>query len=998
MKNLQNQNVLSINRLSPRSIVIPASEKDIFYSNKERSDRIIMLTGEWDFKYCDGEWGTLTVPSMWQFHGYGTPRYTNADYIFPFNPPYVGTNNPVGHYKRGFNVKKKSKRMILHFDGVDSAFYVYINGKEVGMSKGSRLASEFDIAEYVNEGENLIEVDVYTFCDGSYLESQDMILGSGIFRDVFIILADEVSLWDYTVFPTLNSVSVRCKFDYDGQEGYTAVAEIDGQRISKKLTASDQTFDFTISEPRLWNAETPNLYTLILTLKRGNKVIEVNSKKIGLRTVGTKKNHIFCINGVPVKLKGVNRHEHLPDNGRAIDYETTRAELLLLKRHNVNAIRCSHYPNAPFFYELANELGFYVMDEADLETHGCGITGDQGYLSKTPSWLNAYLDREIRMYERDKNETCIVIWSLGNESGSGENLVKCAEYFRGVDIKKPILYPQDDGQDPKFTDFRQCGYNYPEFMDIRHYETGPWFKGGDTPVVMTEYAHSMGNSPGGLSEYWDRVYLYDDMAGGFVWEFKNLGIKRGEDYCYGNDFGECNHSLNFNLDGLCISDGTPKPSMIELREVLAPTQVKYENGIVLKNTNSFRNLSYLTLKWELLENFRVIDKGVIDSVDLPAGRTAVLDLPYTMPECISAGKKYFVNLTFLDGEALVSQKQVALPYGSAKRKFINENFDCEYENGTVRAKDFSVSFKDGVIASLTKNGKSIIDSKMQFSFYRKPTDNDGIKGKKETITSTWEKSLLSEFCFFPEEEEVEKGDGCLKIIYKGKILPEGKFVGYFTKITYKIYKGGIISVDIHATPYGNMPSILPRIGVVFEMNKSFDKALWFGRGEHENYSDRIASANYGLYELPVEKMSFMYDRPQENGNREDTYFAALTDKDSGLLVLGAEQFSFTAQDYSMKALCAAEHISELKKADKNYFYINYKMRGIGSASCGVNPKPAYELNPHEFEFAFVLKPYEGIEDAEAMHSLDFGIRSKRFTTEYEYTPIHTVRENFESRD
>ena len=998
MKNLQNQNVLSINRLKPRSIVIPADKKDIFYSNKEKSSKIIMLTGEWDFKYCDGEWEKLTVPSMWQFHGYGVPRYTNADYIFPFNPPYVGTSNPVGYYKRTFTVEKKSARMILHFDGVDSAFYVRVNGNAVGMSKGSRLPAEFDVVDYIVEGENLIEVDVYSLCDGSYLESQDMILGNGIFRDLFIIMTDEVALWDYTVLPTLSSVSVRCKFDYNGNDGYTVVAEIDGQKISRALTASEQVFNFEISEPKLWNAETPNLYTLTITVKKGNKIVEVNSKKIGLRTVGRKKNHIFCVNNTPVKLKGVNRHEHLPDNGRAIDYETTKAELTLLKKHNVNAIRCSHYPNSPFFYELANELGFYVMDEADLETHGCGITGDQGYLSKTPSWLDAYLDREIRMYERDKNETCIVIWSLGNESGNGENLVRCAEYFRGVDVKKPILYPQDDGQDPKFTDFRQCGYAYPEFMDVRHYETGPWFKGGDTPIVMTEYAHAMGNGPGGLSEYWDRVYLYDDMAGGFVWEFKNLGIKRGEDYCYGHDFGECNHSLNFNLDGLCTSDGTPKPSMIELREILAPTQVKYENGIVLKNTNSFRNLSYLSLKWELLENFRVIDKGEIDSINLPAGKTTMLDLPYRMPECISQGKRYFVNLTFLDGDTLVSKKQIELPFGSAKKQLVKEAFSYEYENGVLSAKDFSVSFKDGVIASITKNGKTVIGSKMQFCFYRKPTDNDGVKGKREGITSTWDKSLLSEFSFFPEEEIVEKTDSELKITYNGKILPEGKFVGYFTKIVYRIYKGGIISVDIHATPYGNMPEILPRIGVVFETDKKLDRVLWYGRGEHENYSDRKTSAIYGLYENAVEDMSFMYDRPQENGTREDTYFAAITDGNDGLLVLGAEQFSFAAQNYSMKALCEAEHISELKKADKNYLYINYKMRGLGSASCGPNPKPMYELNPHEFEFAFTVKPYEGIEDAEAIHALDFGVRCKRFSTEYEYTPISTVRENFESRD
>ncbi len=993
----QNQNILHQNRLEPRSTVIPSNVEDTFYYNKEKSDKIIMLTGEYDFRYDDGEWGKLTVPSMWQFHGYGVPRYTNVDYIFPFNPPYVGNHNHVGHYRKKFTVEEKSRRMILHFDGVDSAFVVRINGNYVGMSKGSRLAAEFDVAEFIGVGENTIEIDVYALNDGSYLEAQDMVLASGIFRDVYIICMGAVGLWDYTVKPTLASVTLDLVFDYNADGGYTTAVEIDGQ-ILKKSTTSRMRFDFNIKNPKLWNAETPNLYTLKISVYKGEALVEVHSKKIGLREISI-SNSMLLINGTPVKLKGVNRHEYVPDNGRAIDYETTKKELLLLKDFNCNAIRCSHYPNNPFFYELANEIGIYVMDECDLEAHGCVNTGDQGYISKDPAWLPAFLDRQKRMYERDKNETCIIIWSVGNEAGKGENIDKCAEYLHSVEIKKPVLYPQDDAQDPKVTDFRQVGYDIVASYEMRNHETGTWFKNGMAPIIATEYAHAMGNSPGLLDKYWECIYKYHTMAGGFVWEFKNHGVKRGEDYLYGSDFGENNHALNFNLDGMCLSDGTPKPSMYELREVFSPAWVEYDNGIVIRNTNDFRNLSYLTIEWSLLENFRKIDGGRVDNINVPAGKFATLDLPYTLPETISSGRKYYVNLDFYDGEKLVSSKQVTLPFAAARKKFIKEKFGYTYENGVITAEDFCVKFEKGVITKFLYKGKDLISSPMAFSFYRKPIDNDGIKGKREKHISAWQKALLCEYEFFSENESFEIKEDELVLKYSGKILPEARFVGFLTELEYHICRGGKITVDIKCKPYGAMPEVLPRIGVVFETDKKYNKAIWFGRGETENYDDRKFSAKFGLYELSVPDMSFHYDRPQDNGNRCDTYFAALADdSDVGILVVGAEKFSFAATDYTMDALVKAEHRSELVKADNNYLYINYRTRGICSASCGPEPDYDNELRPHEFEFAFTVMPFTGVEDAERAAEFDYGFSTKRFSDRYSYTPIQMVRENFESKD
>ena len=473
MNNIENPKLLNINRLPARSTVCAEG-------------RTISLDGEYDFKFDGGAWGKIQVPSMWQFKGYGIPRYTNTVYPFPFNPPYVGNYNPVGEYKRIFVMDTVTAKTILHFDGVDNAFYVYVNGEMAGFSKGSRLACEFDISSLVKQGENELYIKVYTYSDASYLEAQDMVLASGIFRSVYLIQTDEVSVWDYTIKTTMEQieVSVDAALQTDWRVEITAD---NNTVIGTKHT-------FKIKEPKLWNAEEPNLYKVEIRLYYKDEIRETHTKNVGLREVDI-IDGVLCVNKAPIKLKGVNRHEYVPDNGRAIDYRTTKKELMLLKRNNVNAIRCSHYPNNPFFYELCNELGFYVMDEADLETHGCGVTGDQGFLSKSPAWQSAYLDRVKRMYERDKNETCIIIWSVGNECGNGENLVKCAEYLKAAYINKPVLYPQDDGHIPAFTDFRQCGYCPIWALSQMEYETD---KLSSKPVVMTEYAHAMGNGPGAL--------------------------------------------------------------------------------------------------------------------------------------------------------------------------------------------------------------------------------------------------------------------------------------------------------------------------------------------------------------------------------------------------------------------------------------------------------------------------------------------------------------------
>ena len=421
------------NRLPPRTSVVPALHEDVFFRNKEESEHITMLSG--DFSFChretdditgfekadfdDSAWDTLAVPSMWQYHGYSLPVYPNVEYPIPFDPPYVGNFNPVGYYRKRF-AARKGGRKILYFGGVDSAFFVYLNGAYVGFSKGSRMPAEFDVTELICDGENLLCVKVFTYSDGTYLENQDMLLASGIFRDVMLYNLEDISVWDYAVRTKGNRAYVNVTLAGEDLTDAELCGEVNGEKITLKAE-KENAFCFTMDSPRLWNAEEPNTYTLTIALNRGGRLLEMHTKRFGFAEYAVVGNRLL-LNGQQITVKGINRHEHDPKNGRAITVERIWQELKLIKAHNMNAIRCSHYPNHPAFYEIATELGIYVMDEADIETHGAQVTGDMGYFSKSPEWYPAYIDRVERMYERDKNETCISIWTIGNENGEGENI------------------------------------------------------------------------------------------------------------------------------------------------------------------------------------------------------------------------------------------------------------------------------------------------------------------------------------------------------------------------------------------------------------------------------------------------------------------------------------------------------------------------------------------------------------------------------------------------
>ncbi len=994
-KRLFNPSLPHENRLPARATVIPALHSGVFYRNKEESELILNLNG--DYKFCyreqddiidfekldynDNLWDTLAVPSMWQYHGYSLPLYPNVEYPIPFDPPYVGIYNPVGYYRKKFTGTKGGKK-ILYFGGVDSAFFVYLNGEYVGFSKGSRLPSEFDVTDFICDGENLLCVKVFTYSDGTYLENQDMLLASGIFRDVFLYDLEDVYVWDYSVRTQKNSVYVDVILGGDNFLNTELYLEIDAQKAVLNAKENNS-FVFTLDSPTFWNAEEPFTYELQLKLIKNGELTEIHTKKFGFAEYKVSGNKLL-LNGQQVTLKGINRHEHDPKNGRAITVERIEKELKIIKEHNMNAIRCSHYPNHPAFYEIATELGIYVMNEADIETHGAHITGDIGYFSKLPEWYLSYIDRVERMYERDKNETCISIWTIGNENGDGENIHKCIEYLRSRPIKKPVMNTGEDYNNPQTGDFRSEGYFTMQAL-TSHTVQGK-------PVMLLEYGHAMGNSPGLMEDTWDYVYTHRHICGGYVWEFKNHGFYSEDEegnvfYKYGGDFNDINHWSNFSMDGYCLSDGTVKPSLRDCKNVLAPTYVTYDGEkITVMNTNDFRTLDYITLKWEICEDYKPIKYGELKLPPVIPYSSEALDIDTFISEPVS-GAKYFVNMKFYNekGEE-IAFKQILLLISKDKKRFAPQNF-CpnildEADNIVVTADNFEIGIKKGLLELYRKNGKTIINKPMLLNLYRAPIDNDGVVNWSERWITKWNSCFYRYFDFYCHKTDIQREENCVTVTAIGRWAPISKYIGFDIDITYKVFNDGEILVNIKAAPYGNFVETLPRIGVYFEMDKSFSNVIWYGRGEDENYVDRKAHCNFGLYKKDVSDMNFLYDIPQECGTRINNSFVIVTDGKSGLSIIGSDDFAFSYHDFTLDNLIAARHRNELKKSDENYLYIDYAMRGIGSHSCGPDPEECYELRPHSFNFSFVLSAKIDENSLLDLARTDFGEKTQKLSDTY----------------
>ena len=1017
MNDWENPSVLHKNRLPGRAYAFPyPDESSALTGERGLSPWFQLLNGSWKFHYDEtpveapktffeetfdvSQWDNIPVPSSWQMLGYGKPHYTNVQYPFPVDPPRVPTENPTGSYRRDFFIPNdwSGRKILLRFEGVDSAFYVWVNGQQVGFSKGSRIPAEFDITPFVRSGSNSVSVQVYQWSDGSYCEDQDMWWLSGIFRDVYLLAVPQTHIWDIHVRTEIveddlfdGIVHFRAKiqnygsaikdysfhamlFDKDGQYLSGFHSELDVAANGEEVMETG----IGTTKPDRWSAETPNLYTLLLTLQdSAENVIEVIPVKIGFRQVEMKGGNLL-VNGVPIIFKGVNRHEHHPDLGRAVPMETMVEDILLMKRHNINAVRTSHYCDDPRWYDLCDYYGIYLIDECDLETHGFGLLKDwQGNPANDPEWEAACVDRMVRMVERDKNHPSVIMWSLGNEANLGCNHKAMARAARESDPERPIHYEGDYQLKVADVYSRMYAHLY-DVIAIGEgtYDGPPRYKA--VPFILCEYAHAMGNGPGGLLEYWDAFYKYPRLQGGFIWEWVDHGIRQrtpdGQEYfAYGGDFGDFPNDGNFVCDGLIFPDRVPSPGLIEYKKVIEPVKVEavdLAKGLfTITNRYDFRTLDHLSLNWSVMADGKIVQSGVEPIPHVEAGQSAELSIPYAIP-APAPGTEYYVQISF----ALVSDEvwakaghevawsQFLLPVSAPARVLSVRDMppiSMEETDTLIRVSgtDFELVFDrvHGIISEWTSVGQELMNTGPRLNFWRAVTDND----RSWTNAKAWRDAGLMSLQHRTDGVEVERlSDSVVKVCVKSRIAPPIHGRAFDSEYTYTIYGNGDVLIQVHGVPQGDWPETLPRIGLRMSVPSGLDQVSWFGRGPGESYVDTKQAGRFGLYAMPVDDLYTPYIMPQENGNRSDVRWVSLTDKrGKGFLAVGLPAINFSAHRFTTMDLENAKHTYDLTPGHEITLNLDYRHNGIGTASCGPGPWPQYLLHPEEFTFGILLRPF-----------------------------------------
>jgi len=985
---------------------------------REASQYYMSLNGPWKFHwarkpvdrpvdfyrldYDVADWDQIEVPSCWQLKGYGRPIYLNIRFPFPANPPYIPHDyNPVGSYRRDFLLPQRwaGRQVFIHFDGVKSAFYLWVNGRWVGYSQGSMTPAEFNITPYVKCGKNTVAVEVYRWSDGSYLEDQDMWRFSGIYRDVYLFSTPQVHIRDFAVRTDLQNnytvglLQIRPKLvNYCAQDlaGWVVRAQLydaaDQPVLAKPLQKSAQAIlnerypqranvpfalmEAKIPKVRTWSAETPYLYTLVLTLHdSAGRLVEAESCRVGFRKVEIKDGQLF-VNGRSIKLFGVNRHEHDPDHGRAIPLARMIQDIELLKRHNINAVRTSHYPDSPAWYDLCDRYGIYLIDEVNLESHGLG-----GYLSNVPDWHTAFLQRAIRMVERDKNHPSVIFWSLGNESGCGPNHAAMAGWIKDYDPTRPIHYEgaQASPTDPAYVDV--ISRMYARIEQIVRIATDPV----DTrPMVLCEYAHAMGNSVGNLKEYWDAIRSHDRLIGGFIWDWADQGLRKFDDkgrqfWAYGGDFGDVPNDGNFCCNGLVQPDRRPNPSLYEVKKVYQRIHVEPVDlptaRFRIYNEYDFLNLKNFQGRWQLTCDGKPIFSGTLPQLDVEPKTSTVVTVPLPKIKPV-AGSEFWLKISFhLAADTLWAQAGYELawdqfqvfadvpPAPPLSLDSIPPVQLVDTPNAVqVTGADFAVTIgkTSGALESLRYKGTELIVSPLVPNFWRVPIDNDRGNAMPRRL-GPWRDAG-------PGRQVLSIGatrlaDGKAVRVRVDGTLPVGRSEFH---LVYTIYGTGDVVVRLMVAPAGkNLPD-LPRVGMQMAVPARLQHLSWFGRGPHESYWDRKTSAAVGLYSGTVEDSFHLYVRPQETGNKSDVRWMSLTDGAGfGLLVVGMPLVDFSTWPFSMEDLARARHINELPRRDFVTVNIDYKQMGVGGDdSWGARPHRQYTLPPKPYDYRFRLRPYE----------------------------------------
>ena len=998
--------VLHENTMPARAYFIPASKRmDNLVEHREESDRMQLLNGTWKFQYFNSiydvqepffekdydteNFDEIQVPSVWQMAGYDTHQYTNIRYPFPFDPPYVPQDIPCGTYAHTFVYHKdeNAPKAFLNFEGVDSCFYVWINGSYVGYSQVSHMTSEFDITDLLRDGENSIAVLVMKWCDGSYLEDQDKFRMSGIFRDVYILKRPKQAISDYhiktRIEDMLAKVEIEMKF-YSPLNVKISIEDRNGAVVALGSIAEEGTAVLEIASPELWNTENPYLYKLILETEN-----EVIVDHIALRKIEI-KDQVIYLNGQKIKFRGVNRHDSDPVTGFTISLEQLTTDLTLMKQHNFNAIRSSHYPNAPFFYEMCDKYGFMVIDEADIEAHGPFMIyrkEDTDYnrfkrwnekIADDPVWEEAIVDRVKLMVERDKNRFCIVMWSMGNESAYGCNFEKALEWTKNFDPDRITQYESaryrnyDETYD--YSNLDVYSRMYPALSEIQEYLD----KDGSKPFLLVEYCHSMGNGPGDFEDYFQMIQDNDKMCGGFVWEWCDHAIAHGTAengktiYAYGGDHGEEIHDGNFCMDGLVYPDRTVHTGLLEYKNVYRPARVisynKESGELVLHNYMDFDDLKdYVKISYELTQDGLVISKGKLPEVSAAPHSEGKINLKINVPESGKCYLKFIYHLKkelpLLDEDHILGFDEIEVSQKDAKcqlaEKWVEKTVtDSELqvsEDDTqihIKGREFvyTIDRRTALFTEMKFAGREYLNHPMELNIWRAPTDNDMY------IKSEWKKAHYDKAYTRAYTTEVVQGKHGVKITSHASVVAETVQKILDVTITWKIEAAGKIDADIAVTKDDEFPD-LPRFGVRMFLDKKLSAVRYFGMGPQESYCDKHQAASHGLYQANVDDLHEDYIRPQENGSHYDCEYVELNNSRYGIVVSAENAFSFNASYYTQEELEEKTHNYELIESDSVVFCVDYALNGIGSNSCGPVVLEQYRFDDVLFRFQFTLIPY-----------------------------------------
>ncbi|KAG4433632.1 hypothetical protein IFR05_010878 [Cadophora sp. M221] len=1010
-----NLKVLHRNTLPARASFFLYNTPEDALARDTTKSKTLSLSGTWKFnvakspfdtpenfqepKFDTAKWGDIVVPGMWQLQGYGKgPNYLNIKYPFPVDPPHVPyDDNETGSYIRTFTVPEsfKDHQLRLRFEGVDSSYHVWVNGTEVGYSQGSRNPSEFDITSLIDlEGENTLAVQVYQFCDGSYIEDQDQWWLSGIFRDVNLLAFPKTHIQDFQIETRLDSeykdATLKIRLDMsENSQVDIKLLDASGATIAtvSQKSAANTNFNIPVKNPHKWTAETPYLYQLVISTP--DCAVQ---QRVGFRTAELKKG-VFVVNGKPVKFRGVNRHEHHPDHGRAVPYDFMVKDLLIMKTHNINAIRTSHQINDPRLYDVADELGLWVMDECDLECHGFGEidesaipeefkhlpdidkvglrTRDPGrWTSDNPEWEEAYVDRARQAVTRDKNHACIIMWSLGNEAFYGRNHQKMYDFIKAYDPTRLIHYEGD--YQAKTVDI--YSRMYASVDDITRFATES--KTWEKPMVLCEYVHAMGNGPGNIKEYIDAFYKYPRLMGGFVWEWANHGLRTKnsegvEYYAYGGDFGDEPNDGHFVMDGVLHSDHTPNPGLIEYQKAIEPVQVLggTKDKVKIINRYDHINLDHLKCEWTLVgDGIKKAGQEVKIPKDILPGDTAELEI-----EGLSdlPSQEVYIELNFTLREStnwaqaghLIAWGQVQLhrPSTFPELKALSSPTAPKYKQITPQLLEITGSkgvqwtfnIVHGSLASWkSSSGENLISSPPVMDFYRAQTDNDGPAGRD------WTGSRLHETKPHVRSVSWKSTPNNVVIVVETRIAPPVFEWSVNTQFTYT-FTDSHLSIKVTGEPRGNnFPSTFARIGLTLALN-GIESAEWFGRGPGESYRDKKESQKFGNFSAPIDDLFTDYEFPQESGNRTDTRWVAFKGKQGGLKASFADlkEASFCALHYDTQALDESKHPYELHKSKKEETIVrlDWAHHGLGTGSCGPSTLPEYSLKAEKFEYEILLE-------------------------------------------